>query len=33
MLLCPNCHAEEHYLKASWLTREMSIESEGCSER
>ncbi|MHB1769558.1 MAG: HNH endonuclease [Minisyncoccota bacterium] len=20
-LLCPNCHAEEHYLKNSWMNR------------
>lgn len=31
-LLCPNCHAEEHYLEQSWLRR-IKTGAEGCSER
>lgn len=31
-LLCPNCHAEEHYLEPCWVSRE-DFERGGVSER
>ncbi len=31
-LVCPNCHAEEHYLERSWLGDKKRISTEGCSE-